>query len=61
MTRLEDLEEEMLQEQVTILVEVSKVKNLEVDMEIEHFSNEDRLLLFRDCLKQEDLRDITNL
>jgi len=53
-------EEETEQEQETILEEDSKDRNLEADFPWSRFSKDDKPLLFRDCLKQEDSPDITN-
>lgn len=51
----------MLQERETILEEASKDKNPEADIPWSRFLKDDRLPSFRDCLRQEDLQDITNL
>lgn len=51
----------MLPVQETILVEDSKDRTLEAELEQEHFLKEDRRLSFRDFLRQSDLQDITNL
>ena len=54
-------EEETLQEQETILVEVSSDRRQEVVILTSLSLKEDKLLLSKDFLRREDLQDISNL
>lgn len=58
--RLNKEEDEMVQGLEITLEEDSKDKKLEADILWKHFLNEDKLLLFRDCLRQKDLKGLLN-
>jgi hypothetical protein len=51
----------MPHELVIILEDDWNDKRQEAEVGLERFLNEDKLLLFKDCQRQNDLKDISNL